>query len=67
MGKIIVFNIVREICEVIWIVFNLIYFKILKFFEEWKKIVDGFEEEWNFFYCFGLIDGKYIMIECFKM
>ena len=33
--------------------------------EEWKKIADGFEEEWNFPHCLGAIDGKH-MTECPK-
>ena len=34
--------------------------------EDWKKIADGFEEEWDFPHCLGSIDGKHIMIECPK-
>lgn len=66
MGKTIVSNIVRETCEAIWTALNLTYLKTPKSSEEWKKIANGFEEEWNFPHCLGSIDGKHIMIECPK-
>lgn len=66
MGKTTVSNIVRETCEAIWTVLNPTYLKTPKSSEEWKKIADGFEEEWDFPHCLGSIDGKHIMIECPK-
>lgn len=29
-------------------------------------IVKEFEDEWNFLNCIGVIDGKYIMMDCLK-
>lgn len=39
----------------------------LKFFcslFDWKVIVEEMFREWNFLYCIGVFDGKYVMIEC---
>jgi len=63
MVKTTVPNIVRETCEAIWTAFNPTYLKTPKSSEEWKKIADGFEEEWDFPHSLGSIDGKHIMIE----
>ena len=65
-GKATVSNIVRETCDAIWTAFHQTYLKTPTFPEEWKKIADGFEEEWNFPHCLGAIDGKHIMTECPK-
>lgn len=31
--------------------------------EDWHKVMQGFEEKWNFPNCLGAIDGKHIDIE----
>lgn len=66
MGKATVSNIVRETCDAIWTALHSTYLKTPNSPEEWKKIADCFEEEWNFPHCLGAIDGKHIMIECPK-
>ena len=66
MGKATVSNIVRETCHAIWTALYQTYLKTPTSPEEWKKIADGFEEEWDFPHCLGAIDGKHIIIECPK-
>ena len=34
--------------------------------DEWQNIASSFEEQWNFPYVIGALDGKHIRIECPK-
>ena len=64
IGRTTVSTIVNETCEAIWKVLSQQYVTPPCQTEEWIKIADRFEEQWNFPHCLGAIDGKHISIEC---
>lgn len=42
------------------------FFQVPKERGEWKQIMDGFYNKWNFPHCVGAIDGKHVNIKCPK-
>lgn len=59
-------KIIKETCHAIWEGLQGEYLKVPQTAEEWSKIADDFETEWNFPNCLGALDGKHIITECPK-
>ncbi|KAI5101905.1 protein ALP1-like isoform X2 [Silurus meridionalis] len=53
---------IPESCAAIYKVLKEKYFKWPDTVEEWKKIADGFQAQWNFQNCLGALAGKQINI-----
>ena len=64
VGRSTVSNIIRETCDGIWKALSPMYLKPPSTTEDWLKIAQEFEEEWNFPHCIGAIDGKHVAMEC---
>ena len=62
MGKTTVSNIITETSNVIYQVLKEKYLSAPHTKEEWLKISQEFEENWNMPYLIGCIDGKHIRI-----
>lgn len=61
VGRSTVSMIISETCDTIWDVLQDELFQPSSI--NWKKIAAEFEEQWNFPYCIGAIDGKHIAIK----
>ena len=57
-------RIVKESCNVLWMVLVNEGFLKEPCSEEWKKISQDFESRWSFPNCVGAIDGKLVIIQC---
>ena len=66
VGRSIVFNIVSVTCISIYESLKDRYLKSPSSVNDWKCILERFEEVWNFPHVAGAIDGKHICIECPK-
>ena len=66
VGRIIVSNIVKEVCNAIHKVLSPIYARTPSTEEEWRHIAKDFEELWDFPHVLGAIDGKHIRMDCPK-
>ena len=64
VGRTTVNSIIRETCKAIWWALSDLYLKAPQNQQDWKKISQGFFEEWDFPNCLGALDGKHIAIEC---
>ena len=57
-------RIIKETTKVIWNVFlDKGFLKTPNSAKEWEKIVQSFENKWNFRHCLGAIDGKHIIMQ----
>ncbi|XP_065684379.1 uncharacterized protein LOC136096738 [Hydra vulgaris] len=56
-------NIINETIKAIWDVLQPSYLKAPESSDEWEKIANEFENEWNFPYCIEAIVGKHVCIE----
>lgn len=57
-------KIVKETCVAIWEkLLENNYIKAPNTVEEWLKVANRFESDWNFPNCVGAIDGKHILIQ----
>ena len=66
IGRATVSKAVKETCHEIWEGLQGEFLKVPQTAEEWSKIADDFETEWNFPNCLGALDGKHICMECPK-
>ena len=64
IGKSTVSNIIRETCDGICQALLEKYLTAPESTEDWLRIAEGFQDEWNFPHCIGAIDGKHICMEC---
>ncbi|XP_065665584.1 uncharacterized protein LOC136087008 [Hydra vulgaris] len=63
LGRTTVCNIINETTKAIWNVLQPCYLKAPSTSNEWEKLANEFENEWNFPNCIGAIDGKHVCIE----
>lgn len=63
LGKSTVSQILREVCKAIWSALSEIYLKPPTTCDQFKRIAEGFEAQWNFPHVLGAVDGKHIRIE----
>lgn len=66
VGLTTVSNIIGETCKAIW---DCLWHDVLPFplkEEDWLKIAQDFEEQWDFHHCIGAIDGKHVVIQVCK-
>ncbi|KAJ8942352.1 hypothetical protein NQ314_007010 [Rhamnusium bicolor] len=62
LGKTTISNIIKETCIAIWNVLkNDAFLKPSE--EEWLRISQDFENQWNLPHCIGAIDGKHVAIQ----
>ncbi|XP_065055079.1 putative nuclease HARBI1 [Rhopilema esculentum] len=66
VGRATISNIIRDTCCGIWNALSDTYLSAPESKEEWKKIADDFESQWNFRHCLGALDGKHVAMECPK-
>eukprot|EP00795_Rhopilema_esculentum_P005730 gene5730-10984_t len=66
VGRATISNIIRVTCCGIWNALSDTYLSAPESKEEWKKIADDFESQWNFPHCLGALDGKHVAMECPK-
>ena len=64
IGKSTVSNIIRETYYGICQALLEKYLTAPESTEDWLRIAEGFQDEWNFPHCIGAIDGKHICMEC---
>ena len=64
MGKSTVCNIIRETCDGLWDALQPTYMKAPETVQDWIKVANEFEEQWNFPNCIGAVDGKHVRMEC---
>lgn len=62
IGKSTLYQIIGEVCSVLWNVLSSLYLPEKKA-EDWIKIEEKFENRWNFPNCIGALDGKHIRIK----
>ena len=63
IGRATVCNIIGETVKAIWDVLQPVYLKAPSSTDDWRRLADEFEKEWNFPNCIGAIDGKHVCIE----
>ena len=56
-------RIIEETCPEIWNALVEDYIAPSKSSEDWKKVANTFEENWNFPNCIGALDGKHVVIQ----
>ena len=66
VGRATVCHIIRDTCEGIWKALKDTYMKAPESIEDWVKISNEFESQWNFPHCLGCLDGKHIAMQCPK-
>ena len=66
VGRTTISNILREVCQAIYEVLAPIYMKAPIRKEEWRSIVQDFQEIWDMPHTLGAIDGKHIRMDCPK-
>ena len=66
VGRATVSNILKEVCDAIYNVLSSIYMRAPSRENEWRHIVDDFEQLWDLPHCIGAIDRKHIGIDCPK-
>lgn len=59
-------NLLREICEAIWLALKEKYLNVPSTTSDWLRIAKESEDKWNFPKCIGTIDGKHMMMDCPK-
>ena len=64
IGKASVSRIIADTCEAIYKVLKETYLSLPQTQDDWLKISQEFEENWNMPHTVGCIDGKHIRIEC---
>ena len=57
--------IVAETCKAIWNRLSATYFQCPSTEEEWKKVSQGFWDNWQYPYCLGAVDGKHVLVQNF--
>ena len=57
-------NIIRVTCDGICQALVEKYLTAPESTEDWLRIAEGFQDEWNFPHCIGAVDGKHICMEC---
>ncbi|KAG0712999.1 Protein ALP1-like [Chionoecetes opilio] len=62
VGRATVCKIIQEVCQAIWEV-GAPLFMAKPTTEDWKKIAEEFNNQWNFPHCLGAVDGKHIHIQ----
>ncbi|XP_071647555.1 uncharacterized protein [Temnothorax longispinosus] len=65
IGRATTSKIIAETTKVIWDVLHPEVLPVLKE-EEWASIAQDFGDIWNFQNCVGAIDGKHVVVQCFK-
>ncbi|XP_065662706.1 uncharacterized protein LOC136085336 [Hydra vulgaris] len=63
LGRITVRVITNKTKNAIWDVLQPCYLKAPSISNEWEKLANKFENEWDFPYCIGAIDTKNVCIE----
>ncbi|XP_012556431.1 uncharacterized protein LOC105844390 [Hydra vulgaris] len=63
LGRTTVCNIINETTKAIWDDLQPSYLKAPESSDEWEKIANEFENEWNFPNSIGATDGKHVCIE----
>ena len=63
MGESTVRKIVYDTCQALWDNMSSDYLRTPTTAEEWIKIAESFESNWNFPHCVGAIDGKHCAIQ----
>ena len=66
VGKSTVCNIIRDTCKGLLLALNERYLSAPKTKNDWKRIANDFEIEWNFPNCIGALDGKHVAMDCPK-
>ena len=59
-------NILRGTLEAIWHALNKKYLIPTTETNDWIRIAEEFDTEWNFPHCIGAIDGKHVNMDCPK-
>ena len=67
IGKSTVSNIIRETCDGICQALLEKYLTGPESTENWLRIAEGFQDEWNFPHCTGAVDGKHIAWNALEM
>ena len=57
-------GIVYEVCLVLWDVLQEDYMRCPNTNDQWMRIAEQFESDWNMPHCVGAIDGKHIAMDC---
>jgi hypothetical protein len=58
-------KIIPDVCLAIWEELAESYIKCPSTAEEWKRVADGFESNWNYPRALGALDGKHILVQSF--
>lgn len=66
LGRATVSNMVKEVCQAIWIALKPIYLRTPQTPAEWQQLSRRFMDLWNFPNVLGAVDGKHIAMECPK-
>ena len=66
VGRATVCHIIRETCCGIWNALSNTYLRGPESKDDWRKIANDFESQWNFQHCLGALDGKHVAMECPK-
>ena len=64
VGRATVCHIIRETCCGIWNALSDTYLRGPESKEDWRKIANDFESQWNFPHCLGALDGKHVAMDC---
>ena len=63
MSRVTISKIVIEVCQALYEVMGPIYLSTPKTQEEWLKLSEKFEVQWNFPNALGAVDGKRILLQ----
>ena len=66
VGRGTVYHTIRDTCEEIWKALKDTFLKVPESMEDWIRISNEFESQWNFPHCFGCLDRKHIALQCPK-
>ncbi|KAL1476541.1 hypothetical protein MTO96_036423, partial [Rhipicephalus appendiculatus] len=63
LGHSTVSDIIYETCRAIYEELGGDFIRKPSTKEEWKNVMDGFSQKWNFPNCIGAIDGKHVLVK----
>ena len=63
MSRVTISKIIIEVCQALYEVMGPIYLSTPKTQEEWFKLSEKFEVQWNFTNALGAVDGKRILLQ----
>ena len=63
VGHSTVCGIIDRVCDALWEVLSPEYLRRPSSQEEWRRVSEGFERQWNFPHCLGAIDGKHVVMQ----